>query len=229
MGLLIVASVGVLAAGVALINMSTKRTSTRIARRIVAEHEYVSPFDQTCIAMSFKTKEILLGRGEMIRTMPFSAIQKVDVVRNDSVVTTHDKASMAGRALVGGMLFGPLGALSGAVTSKRHSNSFIANISLKILASGNSYTVTFWANSNPRHTALSTSVLQDAERLHALVLNAMAQAEVEVETSRVTAGDLEGPRSEADELAKLWALKEGGALSLLEYEQAKKRLLSSDG
>lgn len=68
-----------------------------------------------------------------VRMFQATDILEVELDENDVTVTKHNTGSILGRAIVGGVLTGGIGALAGGVTGKTTGKSKVSSITLKVL------------------------------------------------------------------------------------------------
>lgn len=128
-------------------------------------------------------------------------------------ITRSSTGSTVGRAVVGGLIAGPAGAIIGGATSKKKTE-VIDNT--KTITHHNYYVVINLSTpANPVIKIDCISSSQKAEEINAIVTGIIAnQAKMSV-----------GGTSIADELAKLAVLKEKGILTETEFSEQKSRLL----
>ena len=129
-------------------------------------------------------------------------------------ITKNSNGSTIGRALVGGLVAGPAGAIIGGVTSKKTTTVV-----------DNTFTVThhhYYVLINTSST--STPVIRvdcDTDKKTAEEIKAIVSGIISKRSPSIPTGS-----SVADELAKLAVLKEQGILTQAEFDQQKQRLLN---
>jgi len=132
-------------------------------------------------------------------------------------VTRSSNGNVVGRALVGGLIAGPAGAIIGGVTSKKETE-VIDNTQSVI--HHHYYVIIRLSNTQQPILKVDCSVFGDiAEEIKGLVLGLLA----ENEKGRIANLNI----SVADELLKLADLKDRGILTQSEFDQQKQRLLSA--
>jgi hypothetical protein len=99
-------------------NDRNRRIKEVAAKQIGAEDTFVSSWDGSFVALNYKTKKILIGRPEQGKQFNFEQILQVDLLRDNNVITSTNRGSQFAGAVIGGIAFGPLGALAGALSSK---------------------------------------------------------------------------------------------------------------
>jgi hypothetical protein len=212
-----------------------------IEKKFSPSETFVSQWDYSFIALNFETKQIALGRNEVISIYDFSKIIQVDLLRDDNTITSTTKESPIARAVVGGVLLGGVGAVVGAMSAGSHSHStnIPKSMSVRVITESGSFSVLFLRLSGTSKQNLDSLVShfsQQAESFYGSVLKAMRMAVAVsnppgIERSRQTIQALVAsqaatlPKSAASEIEQLWHLKEKGAISADEYEKAKRSLL----
>lgn len=229
----------ILAIAVTSSNAKTGGIKDRLIEAKFGSEHYISPWDYSFVGLNFDNQTIGLGKNKSLAISNFSQIIQVDLLQNDKTTTSTDKSSLLTRATVGGVLLGGVGAVVGAVTAKTHSTNELAKISLRVITESNSYSILFLDIQNVSSAgtgSIISSASSEADRFYGLVLKAMKQAaaaQLTATTARQAALPSTPSRaavvssvSVASEIEKLWKLKESGAVSDQEYEQAKQTLLS---
>jgi hypothetical protein len=201
---------------------------------------FVSQWDYSFIALNFETKMIALGRESCISTCEFSQIIQADLLRDDNTITSTTKDSVAARAIVGGVLFGGVGAVVGAVGagSRSHSSQVPGSISLRVVTENGTFPVLFLrlkSGASRSLDALATQATTEANCFYGSVLKAMRMASAGNSSSltnshraiqsTIASRAAHASTTTASEIEKLWQLKKKGAISLDEFEKAKRSLL----
>ena len=140
----------------------------------------------------------------------------VKKIGSQQIVTKNKNSSTIGRAIVGGMIAGPAGAIIGGATSKKESTVI-----------DDTQTITFhhyYVVINITDTQkpvikidCGTTNAQLAEKINSIVQGVIVSRNNDTTKPSV---------SVADEIIKLAALKEKGVISQEEFEQQKQKLLS---
>jgi hypothetical protein len=208
--------------------------SEAISESIDAEHVFVSAFDYSCLGVNFSKQKIAVGKKYDFQQYDFGQIVRIEVVRDDNVITSTNRGSQAIGALVGGVAFGGAGFLAGALSAKTRSTSHLRKLALRIVTEGSTYQVTFIDMGNSDHPP-SQSVVQamttEGDRYYGYILNAMRQAEKNSPSAQslIASSQMAPSRpGSADEVKKLWDLKEQGILSVAEFEAEQKKVLGSN-
>lgn len=216
---------------------SNKIRDRLLEQKFIPYETFISTWDNSFIALNFDAKKIALGKNDALSVCDFSQIIQVDVLRNDNTVTSTNKSSLATRAVVGGILLGGVGALVGAVTAKSYASQELSKISLRVITESGSHSVMFLDLKNSQRAGLDSirsSTSGDADKFYGLVLKAMKGMTTTQRdstphlaiSSLIATRAAALPVSVASEIEKLWQLKESGAMSVDEYEQAKRSALS---
>lgn len=222
----IAAGILVVAVGSAVIKRDkAKALSERLKTEFRLDEVHVSADDFTLIGLNLSDRQILLGSGEQRQSYRFSDISSVGVVQNDATLAETHRGSQILGATVGGMAFGGVGALIGGLSGSSRSRTRIRRMSLKVTIDDSTcpvYMICFFSwptkdGLDPDHR-LCQSARSAMERFHAHLLNAIRA------TSKTP-----DPGTQvyvAEELQRLWNLKEAGILSENEFLAQKARLLN---
>jgi len=163
----------------------------------------------------------------------YSKILSCEIIEDGE--TTYKKSSTVGRAIVGGVLAGGVGAIIGGLTGKEKENKEIKYLDLKIVVKDTTnpnFTIRFfdaWEETHRTKKSVKISDSTDGPKLK----NALANLEkwkdsIEViidQMNSATKAKSENQLSVSDELLKLAELKEKGVLTEEEFQQQKRKLL----
>lgn len=224
----------VLIVGVVIYAVSSSAENSALTKqlsdRLGGGEVFVSTWDSSFVGFNFPERKIVIGRKERSVELDFSQLIQADLLRDDTVLTSTKAGSFAARALTGAVLFGGVGAAVGAVTAKSQSVSNINQLSLRLIAETGTYNVTFFDMKNSGTTLPSQTldfITSEANRVYGLALKAMKIVErSQPEITQQQAPARIEPTGVANELEKLWQLKQRGAISGDEYEVAKRSILS---
>lgn len=187
-----------------------------------------------------------------VKTIFFNEIQGIDISEDGTSVFNKSTSSVVGRALVGGLLFGGVGAVVGGVTGKSKEkktlNSYKVTIQLSDI-NNPTHEIEFVTDPIESGTTVGDemmkqikacanklkSVLTAIIKVNEIQLNlqqakaqVIMQAEMQqkvLESKGIAALEEKKNTSIADELLKLSELHKNGGLTNEEYEALKKRLL----
>lgn len=129
-----------------------------------------------------------------------------------------------GRAIVGGALFGGVGAIVGGATGKKKAKQTCTNLSIKITVNNMANPVEYIkiiATETPKSGFVYKSSYQVAQEIISLLQLICSQRKVTNEANNMPAQQL----SEADELRKYKALMDDGIITEEEFQAKKKQLL----
>ena len=200
-----------------------------LKQRIVSKYGinelYVSSEFQSLLGFNFSAHKILLGSLNHEKQYEFSQIAAVEVVENGTSVTQTNRGSQLLGAAVGAVAFGPLGVVIGGLSGKSQSRGRVRGISLKVTVDDSVcpiYMISFLRYSSKKgldpDSAVASSARQNVDRFHAHLVNAMRESQSRTIVRPVS--------SSADELQKLWELKQAGILTADEFGDQKARILS---
>jgi hypothetical protein len=205
-------------------------TRQRLCSKFNCDDLYVtSSRPVKCLGVVFKDSKIILAAGTAILPYDFSRITAIEVVENGATVTHTNRGSQLLGAVAGGALLGGVGALIGGLSGSSRSLSRVRSLSLKITIDDRVnpvWLISFFNDPSEKGSdpgsSLVTKERAKLERMYAHVRNAIRQSQATQPTVTPTVFS-------ADELRKLWDLKQSGILTENEYEQQKARLLGTDG
>jgi len=121
------------------------------------DHEYSKKYVSSWAVIGLdEKKKVLAFKSEdetCLEYLPFSKITDYEIIKDGETITKkkHSTGSTVGRALLGGLLAGGVGAIVGGATSKSvsHTSDITKKLSLKIhtnTLAKPSYTITFFEN-----------------------------------------------------------------------------------
>jgi len=177
-------------------------------------------------------KKVCLLEGYQTKIYDYKDIiqSELEVDGETKTITTQSVSTngMIGRAIVGGVLTGGVGAIIGGVTASRKSKSKeiskTKSINLKITVNDTSnpiYRIEFLDYETKKGSWTYNSSYKSAEKWHGKMSAIIKQVENNLSGKSVM------PNSTADELLKLKELLDLEALSKEEFESAKFKLLNS--
>lgn len=198
----------------------------RLALAYAPDELFVSSIDLSTVGICFDEQKVILCTRSSEKLYDFSQIVSVEVVSNGISLSQTNRGSQLLGAAVGGAVFGGMGALAGSLTGSTRSRQRLGELTLKIGIRDRDFPIfpiLFLAKKGKGIEASSAegrAAIGAIERVHAHLINAM-------KTEGVTAaGD---GVLDTDRLQKLWDMKQSGALTELEFDEQKRRLLSNDG
>lgn len=193
-------------------------------------------------------KIAVLKGAQNIKIYGYKDILEVELIEDGTSIVKTSSASAAGRAIVGGVLFGGAGAIVGGLTSEKKRDDLVKEVTLKILLNDTNnpiFTFTFFKNYEVnRDDPEYKLAIEKARKWHAYIKIAIERAE-ENDTQKMSSS-VEHTREEsistqvqktdeqkvssnysvADEIIKLKSLKEDGLLSEEEFIVQKNKLLN---
>ncbi|ADU32137.1 SHOCT domain-containing protein [Evansella cellulosilytica] len=187
------------------------------------------------IAVDEKAKKVALVENGNYRIFGYRDILKSQIVEDGQEITTTSRTSQIGRALVGGVLAGGVGAIIGGGGGKQKHTSEVKQVSLKIVVNDTkipTFTLDFLKldvleNHVTKDSEKYTNAIKVATNIHDLISVLIRQADEEdkaTESQKLSEG--EKTISLADELEKLSKLVEKGIITSEEFEKQKNKLLN---
>ncbi|WP_152906916.1 MULTISPECIES: hypothetical protein [Stenotrophomonas] len=114
------------------------------------------------------------------RLVPYASVISADIYEDGSVISSASRSSQALGAAVGGLAFGVVGAIAGAVTGKRRETPTVNRIDLRVVVDDMAtptHDVSFLCLDVPRSGALYSAVSENARLWQARFDVAMRVAE----------------------------------------------------
>jgi uncharacterized membrane protein YsdA (DUF1294 family) len=162
-------------------------------------------------------------------TYDFQRVTAVEIVENGVTMTNTNRGSQFIGAAVGELLLGGVGAIVGGSSGSTRTTNNVKSLHLKITVDDQTnpiWLICFFRSSTTNGTPPGNSVLETGraslERMHAHIRNAIFQ-------SQAPKASVVLSRSSADEIRKLWELRQEGILTEDEYQHQKRRLVTSPG
>ena len=162
----------------------------------------------------------ILKRKENQAIYHYNQIVDFELLENGETVT---KGGL-GRAVVGGILFGGVGAVVGGVTASRRARGVCRSLKIKITFR-NSPNLTEYINFIDTETMTDSSFYQIRYEDAQETLSALQLAVEQIENSVVAEPPTEHVASDADEILKFKQLLDMGAITQEEFDAKKKQLL----
>lgn len=243
--MLIVGAVGGAVVGVALIvfpalQKQKIKESIRSSSDFSPSYQYISESGATGIAIQESSKKICLlkfDRGELRKHIYYYRdIISVELSEDGHTVTKVSRSSQAATALVGGLMFGGVGAAVGALTGSSKTKGKIRSVELRVTVAdtANPMFILNFQNIEAAaggiiHRAATEKAAEWMGRLNAII----RQADQEEAQRAAPPPEAVSPSqsrlnvSKADELSKLAKLRADGILTEDEFQAAKGKLLAS--
>jgi hypothetical protein len=183
------------------------------------------------LSISPDGSEVALGNATTPTLYPIAAVVTVEVLRDGASLTQTNRGSQAAGALIGGLALGGAGLLLGGLSGSKRSTNTVNSISIKIIVDDRTtpvHLIEFFQSPSKKGTESRSILLQQpiaaADKFHALLVTAMRKA---TPAANQYVALPEPKNSTADELRKLWDLRQAGALSDEEFATHKSRLLGT--
>jgi hypothetical protein len=170
------------------------------------------------------------------RTFDFKDILESIIIEDGQDLTTTSRSSQVGRALVGAVLAGGVGAIIGGAGATQEHKTEVNSITLKIVVNdikNPSFPIEFLTeNTTTKGSDSYKFAMNNATRCHDTISVIIRQAdEIDNKVSPKLSSDANPLKDEvssiANELEKLFSLKEKGVLSQEEFEIQKGKLLKA--
>lgn len=211
------------------------RCATTGDQTFAGEHQgwdiYKSAHDRGILALDHVGKRIAVGTVVSHVERPWSDISSVEIERNGQPIIQTDRGAQVMGAAVGAVLLGPLGLLVGSFSGSKRQKERGNELSLKVLIDDRTapiHRITFFRMKGNGLDAKSRMLGTPAgklEHFHALIANAIREDNRSFSKQVATPGL--PVSSDAEQISKLWELKQAGALTEDEYLRAKLSLLGA--
>lgn len=161
----------------------------------------------------------------LLKVVQIKDVLSCEIIEDGNSVVSTNRGSQLGGALVGGLAFGGVGALAGALSGKKKTIGTATNLALQLTINDTErpiHTIRFIIGETKKDY-LYSGILHTARRWHSLIAVIMKRAAVEIDSSTKY---MQAPlHSVADELQKLADLLKMGLLSEAEFAEQKAKLL----
>lgn len=192
---------------------------------------YVTPDLEQVIAIDHDGRRIAVGPLAQPIEVAWADVASCEVERNGQSITATNRGSQVMGAAVGGLLLGPAGLLLGGLTGSKRNEEKVSELSLKVMIDNRAAPlhriifVKLPGSGIKPDSALLKPIVERVEHFHALLSNAIRSEDRE----RLGASSQPAlPQGPSDQIERLWALHQSGALTAEEYASAKGRLLAGD-
>ena len=156
-----------------------------------------------------------------LKIYSFNDIMESEIVVDGNTLVKTSTTSTIGRALVGGVLTGGVGAVIGGVTGKKSHNEVVKNIDLKICINDSEnpfYKIRFLDVECKKGDFTYKDGYEKAEKWHGIVSTFIKQSEVNENKNTSESSNI-------NDLLKLKELLDSGLITKKEFNEQKKKLL----
>ncbi|MCY8911043.1 SHOCT domain-containing protein [Bacillus atrophaeus] len=202
-----------------------------------SDHTFISPVADSMIAIDETNKKVLLIENKHVNAMHFSKttskydylhklfsfddVLQVEMLEDGVTVNKTSATSQIGRAALGGLIAGGVGAIIGGLSGESVSSQKIKKAQLKVIVNNKEksfYTITFIHFDEPQSKENEYYKPLNDRLIHCFnLLTHILKKDANKNTHS---------NGVADELTKLAALYKDNLLTHKEYESQKKKLLS---
>jgi hypothetical protein len=226
--LIIVAGVAIAIAQLITQSKAREAMSTAMSTSGFRAHQqFMSADARTGLGInSFEATACLTVAGGAPRLIRFQDLLEVEIQEDGQTITKTQNTSQVGRALVGGVLLGPVGALAGALTAKKSSIAKTRRIDLRLViadATSPVHTLNFLDHPNGVEKSSLTyrQAREKAEHWYGAITACIRQAEQAAPPLPAPSPPQASTPSVADELQKLADLRTRGILTDAEFAEQK--------
>ena len=185
------------------------------------------------VAFDESRRKVLLGMGPGAkmhkRAFAYKDILSVELLEDGTSITKTSRTSQAATALLGGILFGGVGAVVGALTATKTTSGKVRRLDLKVIVNDTQtpvYLVNFQNVEAKKGGIINKVAVEQAQKWAAILTVVMRQADEEDKQAGRAVQALPAP-CRADELERLAALRDKGILTDAEFTSEKQKLLFS--
>lgn len=193
---------------------------------------YVSREDESFLGISFDRNTLVIGDPNFRKEYMFSEVASVDIIKNNTSVTSTNRGSQLLGAAVGGIALGGVGLLAGALTGSKRTKDRTNEIAIKIVVDDRVKPIHLiklfnWHDKNGLEddSDMLKPYIELADRFNAHLANGMRKAaqirEDQFRVSAPAAVPLLSSTTYAEQVKQLWELHKAGALSVEEFQQQK--------
>jgi hypothetical protein len=161
------------------------------------------------------------GKVNVVKMYSFNDIMESEIVIDGNTIVKTSATSAIGRAVVGGVLTGGVGAVIGGVTGKKSHNEVVKKIDLKICVNDSSnpfYKIRFLDTECKKGDYIYNDGYEKAEKWHGIISTFIKQSELKESKKESVSTDI-------NDLLKLKELLDAGLLTNEEFTEQKKKLL----
>ncbi len=108
----------------------------RISDNWKLDEKYLSEDDLSYLGISFDEQFVVLGKDDECKKYNFSQLLKVELLKDGSTISSVDGGRIGG-ALLGGILFGSVGAVVGAMGSSQSPSDHLISLVLRVIVEDN--------------------------------------------------------------------------------------------
>jgi len=205
---------------------------------------HVSHNDSSFLVVDFLSGQVVIGlakaRGTLLSQempyrseIPFSGVIKVEILKDGTQVASTNRGSQALGAAVGGIAFGGVGAIIGGLSGSSTSTTGTKRLSIQITVDSENkpiHEVTFYETERKkggkRGEIFFDQGAKQISEFAAYLESAIrkADAAMNVKSYERAEGKAKLP---TEQLTELWQLRQAGALTQEEFEDAKAKLINS--
>ncbi|MFT3809421.1 MAG: SHOCT domain-containing protein [Micropepsaceae bacterium] len=199
------------------------------------DYKYLGEDGSTGLAIDMQRKKLCLviGLTGSVRVYDHRDILEVEIVEDGVTISKTSRTSQAGNAILGGLVFGGVGAVVGALTSASRSYGKVRRLDLKIVINDPAAPVFLLnflsaeaAAGGFTHSTFSKVAQEWAGRLKVLIKAADDEDQQQLASQAPTALIAASP-SRLQELERLGRLREQGILTEDEFQLEKRKLMDS--
>lgn len=172
-----------------------------------------------------------IAQGTSYDVLSYKDLLSTELVVDGNSITKTSTSSSLGRALLGGLVLGGLGAIIGGLSGKTKTADEVNRVDLVLIVNDRKnpiHTICFQNFKTNEDSLFHKQTMAKARHWHGLLESFIKRADRENITSNLNSTAELDPRFIASEIRKLAELLESGALTQEEFHQQKTKLLAMD-
>jgi len=187
-------------------------------------------------SIDYNAKKVcIIDNGSTPKIFMNTDIISVEIAEDEDTITKTQRSSQIARAVVGNVLAGGVGAIIGGLSGSKRTTGIVKSVVVKLIVNDiqqPNISMTFLSKETKRGSSAYKNALELAEKWYGMfrVLINMADKEEKIEVKQQVNQPIpqnDKPVSMADELQKLVALRDSGAISAEEFDTLKGRIISA--
>ena len=198
--------------------ISTKTIESR-------DGSYILSFDDT-------NKKMAYVKSYYLAVINYDEIKEIELINNNEVVSSKSTSKALGRAVVGGVLLGGVGAIIGGVTGGNKNQEYASSVLVKIKTNNPDRAILKIETFNANSMYSSARVRKDQVGWDVYKLGMSQAKDIELKVNSIIDDNIQDislskhvTPSLADEILKLHTLLKGGVITQEEFDVAKSKLI----
>lgn len=180
-------------------------------------------------------KKMAYARSYYLAVVNYHEILDVEIITDHEIISSKSTSKAVGRAVVGGLLLGGVGAIVGGVTGGNKNREFVTNVFV-VIKTSNTDKAIFKIEVFNAQTMCGNSRIKKGSLSWNVYLSCLKKArEIELQIGRIIEDNIQSTSSitsnrncSADDILKLHSLLKEGILTQEEFNKEKSKILSKE-